>query len=163
MLETSRAVRELSPLSMPLEEAMRTQRAVRRLKPDPVDELLRIDLPRGPEPAPRGARVGARRSAHHAAAVEQPAGATDPRPPVERRAVRRDSPRLAAGALRAHHAPPHRRSRARRPLRQPAFSRPLAFEPFVGGLRTTGVTASPTATAPGAPPRVCVIGAGISG
>ncbi|TMB48210.1 MAG: nitroreductase, partial [Deltaproteobacteria bacterium] len=44
MLETSRAVRELSPLSMPLEEAMRTQRAVRRLKPDPVDDELVLRL-----------------------------------------------------------------------------------------------------------------------
>src|SRR5437764_15366224 len=44
MLETNRAVRELSPLSMPLEEAMRTQRAIRRLKPDPVDDELVLRL-----------------------------------------------------------------------------------------------------------------------
>src|SRR2546428_7030134 len=44
MLETSRAVRELSPLSMPLEEAMRTQRAIRRLKPDPIDDELVLRL-----------------------------------------------------------------------------------------------------------------------
>jgi nitroreductase len=29
-----------APLTMPLEEAMRTQRAIRRLKPDPVDDAL---------------------------------------------------------------------------------------------------------------------------
>ena len=33
-----------APLSMPLEEAMRTQRAVRRLKPDPVDDALLLHL-----------------------------------------------------------------------------------------------------------------------
>src|SRR5262245_46182338 len=31
-------------LSMPLEEAMRTQRAIRRLKPDPVDDALVLRL-----------------------------------------------------------------------------------------------------------------------
>ena len=31
-------------LSMPLEEAMRTQRAIRRLKPDPVDDTLVLHL-----------------------------------------------------------------------------------------------------------------------
>src|SRR5262245_56621539 len=31
---------ELGSLSMPLEEAMRTQRAIRRLKSDPVDDAL---------------------------------------------------------------------------------------------------------------------------
>ncbi len=33
-----------SPFSMPLEEAMSTQRAVRRLKPDPVDDALILRL-----------------------------------------------------------------------------------------------------------------------
>src|SRR5512139_1342411 len=33
-----------SPFSMPLEEAMRTQRAIRRLKPDPVDDALVLQL-----------------------------------------------------------------------------------------------------------------------
>lgn len=32
------------PLNMPLEEAMRTQRAIRRLKPDPVDDGLVLHL-----------------------------------------------------------------------------------------------------------------------
>jgi len=32
------------PLTMPLEEAMRTQRAIRRLKPDPVDDALVLHL-----------------------------------------------------------------------------------------------------------------------
>ena len=54
MLETSRAVRELSPLSMPLEEAMRTQRAVRRLKPDPVDDELVLRLIELATKAPSG-------------------------------------------------------------------------------------------------------------
>jgi nitroreductase len=34
----------LPPLTMPLEEAMRTQRALRRLKPDPVDDVLVLRL-----------------------------------------------------------------------------------------------------------------------
>jgi nitroreductase len=34
----------LPPLTMPLEEAMRTQRALRRLRPDPVDEALVLHL-----------------------------------------------------------------------------------------------------------------------
>jgi nitroreductase len=34
----------LPPLTMPLEETMRTQRALRRLKPDPVDDLLVLRL-----------------------------------------------------------------------------------------------------------------------
>lgn len=33
-----------TPLTMPLEEAMRTQRAIRRLKPDPVDDALVLHL-----------------------------------------------------------------------------------------------------------------------
>ncbi|OOK76843.1 nitroreductase domain protein [Mycobacterium kansasii] len=32
------------PLTMPLEEAMRTQRAIRRLKSDPVDDSLVLHL-----------------------------------------------------------------------------------------------------------------------
>jgi nitroreductase len=32
------------PLSMPLEEAMRTQRAIRRIKPDPIDNALVLRL-----------------------------------------------------------------------------------------------------------------------
>jgi len=34
----------LPPLTMPLEGAMRTQRAVRRLKPDPVDDAMVLRL-----------------------------------------------------------------------------------------------------------------------
>jgi nitroreductase len=34
----------LPPLTMPIEEAMRTQRALRRLKPDPVDDALVLRL-----------------------------------------------------------------------------------------------------------------------
>src|SRR5437763_153032 len=65
------------------------------------DALLRVDLSPRAELAARGARGGARRGAHHIAAVEQPARPPDARAPVERRAVRRDPPRLASGALRA--------------------------------------------------------------
>src|SRR2546430_13551829 len=45
MLETSPAPPTAAPdFSMPLEEAMRTQRAIRRLKPDPVDDALVLRL-----------------------------------------------------------------------------------------------------------------------
>src|SRR5436189_4251508 len=45
MLETSPTPATIAPdLSMPLEEALRTQRAVRRLKPDPVDDALVLRL-----------------------------------------------------------------------------------------------------------------------
>ena len=40
----SAAVATPEPLTMPLEEAMRTQRAIRRLKPDPVDDALVLHL-----------------------------------------------------------------------------------------------------------------------
>src|SRR2546427_12467993 len=45
MPETSPTPVTIAPdFSMPLEEAMRTQRAVRRLKPDPVDDALVLRL-----------------------------------------------------------------------------------------------------------------------
>src|SRR6266446_8686386 len=45
MLETSPApAATASAFAMPLEEAMRTQRAIRRLKPDPVDDALVLRL-----------------------------------------------------------------------------------------------------------------------
>src|SRR6059058_6146135 len=45
MLETSPAPPTAAPdFSMPLEEAMRTQRAIRRLKPDPVDDAIVLRL-----------------------------------------------------------------------------------------------------------------------
>src|SRR2546427_3719059 len=45
MLETSPAPAATAPaFAMPLEEAMRTQRAIRRLKPDPVDDALVLRL-----------------------------------------------------------------------------------------------------------------------
>src|SRR6266446_2667874 len=45
MLETSPAPAATAPaFAMPLEEAMRTQRAIRRLKPDPVDDALVLHL-----------------------------------------------------------------------------------------------------------------------
>jgi hypothetical protein len=37
----------LAPLNMPIEEAMRTQRVLRRLRPDPVDDALVLRLLEG--------------------------------------------------------------------------------------------------------------------
>jgi nitroreductase len=42
--KTGDAAQTLPPLTMPIEQAMRTQRALRRLKPDPVDEALVLRL-----------------------------------------------------------------------------------------------------------------------
>ena len=42
------------PLDMPLEEAMRTQRSIRRLKPDPVDDELILHLIELAQKAPTG-------------------------------------------------------------------------------------------------------------
>ena len=42
--KTGDAAPTLPPLAMPIEEAMRTQRALRRLKPDPVDDALVLRL-----------------------------------------------------------------------------------------------------------------------
>jgi nitroreductase len=44
MLDTHKNLDTTPVLSMPLEEAMRTQRAIRRLKPDPVDDALVLRL-----------------------------------------------------------------------------------------------------------------------
>jgi len=44
MPETSATTPAATELTMPLEEAMRTQRAIRRLKPDPVDDGLVLHL-----------------------------------------------------------------------------------------------------------------------
>src|SRR2546428_13426038 len=44
MPETNLAATTASPFSMSLEDAMRTQRAIRRLKPDPVDDALVLHL-----------------------------------------------------------------------------------------------------------------------
>jgi nitroreductase len=41
---TPAAPAERQPLTMSIEEAMRTQRAIRRLRPDPVDDLLVLHL-----------------------------------------------------------------------------------------------------------------------
>src|SRR5437763_12040729 len=55
MPETSPTPVTIAPdLSMPLEEAMRTQRAVRRLKPDPVDDALVLRLIELATKAPSG-------------------------------------------------------------------------------------------------------------
>jgi nitroreductase len=45
------------PLTMPLEEAMRTQRAIRRLKPDPVDDDLLLHLIELAQKAPTGSNA----------------------------------------------------------------------------------------------------------
>ena len=44
MPDTQTAPTTSAQLTMPLEEAMRTQRAIRRLKPDPVDDALVLHL-----------------------------------------------------------------------------------------------------------------------
>jgi len=44
-------------LTMPLEEAMRTQRAIRRLKPDPVDDALLLHLIELAQKAPTGSNA----------------------------------------------------------------------------------------------------------
>src|SRR5438093_3873306 len=44
MPETNLAATTASPFSMSLEDAMRTQRAIRRLTPDPVDDALVLHL-----------------------------------------------------------------------------------------------------------------------
>jgi nitroreductase len=44
MTKTGDAAHTLPPLTMPIEQAMRTQRALRRLKPDPVDDALVLRL-----------------------------------------------------------------------------------------------------------------------
>lgn len=44
MMNTTDAAPTMPPLTMPLEEAMRTQRALRRLRPDPVDDALVLRL-----------------------------------------------------------------------------------------------------------------------
>src|SRR2546426_11629458 len=55
MLETSPAPAATAPaFAMPLEEAMRTQRAIRRLKPDPVDDALVLRLIELATKAPSG-------------------------------------------------------------------------------------------------------------
>lgn len=46
-----------APLNMPLEEAMRTQRAIRRLKPDPVDDALVLHLLELATKAPTGSNA----------------------------------------------------------------------------------------------------------
>jgi nitroreductase len=45
------------PLNMPLEEAMRTQRAIRRLKPDPVDDALVLHILELAMKAPTGSNA----------------------------------------------------------------------------------------------------------
>lgn len=45
------------PLSMPLEEAMRTQRSIRRLRPDPVDDALLLRLIELAQKAPSGSNA----------------------------------------------------------------------------------------------------------
>src|SRR5437879_12672135 len=44
MPETNLAATTASPFSMSLEDAMRTQRAIRRMKTDPVDDALDLHL-----------------------------------------------------------------------------------------------------------------------
>jgi nitroreductase len=57
MLDTYKAPDTTPALSMPLEEAMRTQRAIRRLKPDPVDDALVLHLIELAQRAPSGSNA----------------------------------------------------------------------------------------------------------
>src|SRR5262249_14749234 len=57
MSEPQPAAVESAFLSMPLEEAMRTQRAIRRLKPDPVDDALILHLITLAQKAPTGSNA----------------------------------------------------------------------------------------------------------
>ncbi len=57
MPETSPISTPAAGLSMPLEEAMRTQRAVRRLRPDPVDDALVLRLIELAQKAPTGSNA----------------------------------------------------------------------------------------------------------
>jgi nitroreductase len=54
MDEASATTSAPEPLSMPLEEAMQTQRSIRRLKPDPVDDALVLRLIELAQKAPTG-------------------------------------------------------------------------------------------------------------
>jgi nitroreductase len=56
MMDTAPAS-DASPFSMPLEDAMRTQRAIRRLKPDPVDDKLLLRLIELAQKAPTGSNA----------------------------------------------------------------------------------------------------------
>src|SRR6185295_18251892 len=57
MVDIQLASPSASPFSMPLEEAMRTQRAIRRLKPDPVDDALVLRLIELAQKAPTGSNA----------------------------------------------------------------------------------------------------------
>jgi nitroreductase len=57
MPETHAAPVTALDLSMPLEEAMRTQRAIRRLRPDPVDDGLVLRLVELAQKAPTGSNA----------------------------------------------------------------------------------------------------------
>ncbi len=57
MLDTQQIPDTTATLSMPLEEAMRTQRAIRRLKPDPVDDALVLRLIELAQRAPTGSNA----------------------------------------------------------------------------------------------------------
>ena len=80
-----------------------------------------VGLPRGAEPAARRARREPRRGADHAPAVEHLVGATHPRLPLERAALRGDPARLAARPLRPDDAPAGGRGGLARPLWAPAL------------------------------------------
>ncbi len=57
MAEPRPASADAPGLSMPLEDAMRTQRAIRRLKPDPVDDQLVLRLIELAQKAPTGSNA----------------------------------------------------------------------------------------------------------
>jgi nitroreductase len=57
MATTATTAPTATELSMPLEDAMRTQRAIRRLKPDPVDDRLVLRLIELAQKAPTGSNA----------------------------------------------------------------------------------------------------------
>jgi hypothetical protein len=100
----STPIRSLPPLTMPIEEAMRTLRALRRLRPDPVDDAAKS--------AAGGTGGRARRGVNHAAAVEYLAGTAGTRFAVAHHPLCRGTAGLANGVVRADDAAFRRRGRA---------------------------------------------------
>ena len=85
-------------------------------------QLLRLDLPIGPEPAARCPSGGARRGADDDAVVEHEACPTDSWAAAQRDSVRVGVARMAARPLRTNTTSPRRRSSASRPVRESTIS-----------------------------------------
>src|SRR3989442_7011117 len=136
MLETSPAPAATAPaFAMPLEEAMGTQRAIRRLKPDPVDDALVLRLIELALKAPTGSNaqnwdfvmVKDRTVKERLGALNR--GAFRIYGGLGRWMARNDPPMLRiieAGQWQGGHLPPHPRGGAARPRPGP---RPLPLPP----------------------------------